>query len=70
MSKEQRNAVMAIGRDLEHAAAVTGLSKFTVRLKARRGEIAHFKLGRRLVFRDADLEEYMRRHRVDVRPVA
>jgi excisionase family DNA binding protein len=62
----------ATGRDLDYAALVTGLSKHTVRLKARRGEIAHFKLGRRLVFRDADLEDYMRRHRVDasVRPVA
>src|SRR5262249_19876442 len=53
-------------RDLDYAAAFLGLSKHTVRALTRRRRLAHFRLGRRLVFRDADLEDYMRRHRVEV----
>ena len=56
------------GHDLEYAAAFLGLSKYTVRALARRRELAHFRLGRRLVFKEPDLEAYLRRHRVEARP--
>jgi excisionase family DNA binding protein len=56
----------ASGRDLGYAAAFTGLSPHTVRALARRRVIAHYRLGRRIVFKDEDLAEYMRRHRVEV----
>jgi excisionase family DNA binding protein len=55
----------ATGRDLNYAATFTGLSKFTVRALARRRALAHYRLGRRLVFKDEDLLEYMRRNRVE-----
>jgi excisionase family DNA binding protein len=53
------------GRDLKWAAAFTGLSVHTVRALARRHELAHFRLGRRLIFREADLAAYMAAHRVE-----
>jgi excisionase family DNA binding protein len=53
------------GRDLKYAAAFTGLSVHTVRQLARRRMIAHFRCGRRLVFKDADLQAYMEQHRVE-----
>jgi len=56
------------GRDLKYAAAFTGLSVHTIRALARRKELAHFKLGRRLIFREADLAAYMAAHRVEARP--
>lgn len=55
------------GRDLRYAALFMGLSVHTVRQKARRGELAHYRLGRRLVFKDTDLEAFMARHRVEAR---
>ena len=55
------------GRDLGYTASMIGLSPHTVRALARRRELAHYRLGRRLVFRDSDIAEYLRRHRVEVR---
>lgn len=57
----------ATGRDLKYAAKFTGLSKFTVRAYVRRRLIAHYRVGRRLVFKDEDLEQFMRRYRVEAR---
>jgi excisionase family DNA binding protein len=57
------------GRDLEYAAQFTGLSKFTLRVYLRRGLIAHYRLGRRIVLKDSDLEAFMRRHRVEAREI-
>jgi excisionase family DNA binding protein len=58
----------AAGHDLKYAAAFLGLSKHTVRQLARRKTIAHYRLSRRLVFKDHDLEEYLNRHRVEATP--
>lgn len=56
------------GRDLKYAAAFTGLSAHTVRALARRKMLSHFRLGRRLIFKDADLEAFMASRRVEARP--
>lgn len=55
------------GRDLGYAGKALGLSPHTVRALARRRELAHYRLGRRLVFRDSDIAEYLRRHRIEAR---
>jgi hypothetical protein len=52
------------GRDLKYAAAYLGLSPHTVRSLARRRLLAHYRLSRRLVFKDADLSAFLLRHRV------
>jgi excisionase family DNA binding protein len=56
------------GRDLKFAATFLGISPHTVRALARRHALAHFRIGRRLVFKEADLEAFLSRHRVDARP--
>lgn len=53
------------GRDLRYAGAFLGISPHTVRQLARRKQLAHYRVGRRLVFRDADLQAYMEQHRVE-----
>jgi excisionase family DNA binding protein len=55
----------ATGRDLRYAASFLGLSPHTVRQLARRRVIGHYRLGRRLVFKDHDLSAYLRQHRVE-----
>ena len=55
------------GHDLKYAAAFLGLSKHTVRALARRREVEHYRLGRRLVFKDDQLRAYLERHRVEAR---
>jgi excisionase family DNA binding protein len=55
----------ATGHDLKYAAAFLGLSAHTVRALARRREIEHYRLGRRLVFKDDQLRAYLDRHRVE-----
>jgi len=55
----------AAGRDLKYAAVFLGLSPHTVRSLARRRQLAHFRIGRRLIFKLADLEQYLDRHRVE-----
>jgi excisionase family DNA binding protein len=57
----------ATGRDLDYAAAFLGLSKHTVRALVRRRELTHYRLGRRLVFKEGDLSAYLQRHRVEAR---
>jgi len=53
------------GHDLDYAAAFLGISKHTVRQLARRRQLAHFKIGRRLVFKDPDLQAYLDARRVE-----
>jgi excisionase family DNA binding protein len=55
----------AAGHNLRYAAAFLGLSPHTVRSLARRRQLAHFRIGRRLIFKLADLEQYLDRHRVE-----
>ncbi len=55
------------GHDLKYAAAFLGLSKHTVRALARRRALEHYRLGRRLVFKDAQLRAYLDRHRVEAK---
>lgn len=53
------------GHDLTYAAAYCGLSPHTIRALARRKAIAHYRVGRRLVFKDADLASFMADRRVE-----
>jgi excisionase family DNA binding protein len=57
----------ATGRDLPYAAKYLGLSVHTVRQLARRRQLTHYKLGRRLVFKDDDLQHYLDRNRVEAK---
>jgi excisionase family DNA binding protein len=57
----------ATGRDLRYAAAFLGLSPHTVRALARRRALVHYRIGRRLIFKDADLSAFLTRHRVEAR---
>jgi excisionase family DNA binding protein len=58
------------GHDLKWAAARLGLSPHTVRALARRRELSHVRIGRRLVFYEGDLAAYVARHRVEARAEA
>jgi len=51
--------------NLEEAGKFLGVSPHTLRVWARAGRVTHFKLGRRLVFDRADLEQFLTRNRVD-----
>jgi excisionase family DNA binding protein len=55
------------GRDLKYAGAFLGISPHTVRQLARRQQLAHFRIGRRLIFKDTDLQQYLDRHRVEAK---
>jgi hypothetical protein len=55
------------GHNLKWAAARAGISPHTMRQKARRREIAHVRIGRRLVFYEKDVADYLQRHRVEAR---
>jgi len=57
----------ATGRDLRYAAAFLGISPHTVRALARRKALAHYRVSRRLIFKDADLQAFLDRHRVDAK---
>jgi excisionase family DNA binding protein len=57
----------ATGRDLRYAALFLGISPHTVRQLARRQLLAHYRIGRRIVFREADLAAYMAAHRVEAK---
>jgi excisionase family DNA binding protein len=56
---------MDVAMNLEEAGKFLGVSPHTLRVWARTGRVPHFKLGRRLVFDRADLEEFLTRNRVD-----
>jgi excisionase family DNA binding protein len=58
------------GRDLRWVAARLGLSRHTVRAMARRRELAHVRIGRRLIFYESDVAAYLSRHRVEAREAA
>jgi Helix-turn-helix domain len=58
----------ASGLDLKYAARFLGLSPHTVRALARRQALAHFRIGRRLVFKEADLVAFLQLHRIEARP--
>jgi predicted site-specific integrase-resolvase len=45
--------------NLEEAGKFIGVSPHTLRVYARTGRVTHFKIGRRLVFDRADLEEFL-----------
>lgn len=57
----------ATGRDLKYAGAFTGLSPHTIRALVRRKMLAHYRVGRRLIFRDSDLQAFLDRHRVEAK---
>jgi excisionase family DNA binding protein len=55
------------GHNLRWAARRLGVSPHTVRALARRRALAHVRAGRRLIFYETDIAEYLRRHRVEAR---
>jgi excisionase family DNA binding protein len=57
----------ASGRNLTYAGKFLGLSPHTVRQLARRQQLAHFRIGRRLIFKDSDLEAFMASRRVEAK---
>lgn len=48
-------------------ATVLGISPFTLRAWVRERRLPFFRCGRRIVFRRADLEGFLERHRVPAR---
>jgi excisionase family DNA binding protein len=55
---------------LREAAPVLGVSPHTIRAWARQRILPYHKLGRRLVFDRADLENFLTARRVEARPEA
>ena len=53
--------------NLKEAGQFLRLSPHTVRAYARTRRMPHYRVGRRLLFRIADLEAFLERHRVAVR---
>ncbi len=52
---------------IEEAAAQIGVSKFTVRTWVRQRRLGHFRLGRRIVISQGDLERFLAAHHVEPR---
>ena len=50
---------------LKEAAEITRAGQSTLRAAARRRELGHTRIGRRLLFTDADLRDYLERRRVE-----
>jgi excisionase family DNA binding protein len=50
--------------DVEEAASLLKVSPRTLRRMAERREIAHFRVGRRLLFSDHDIAEFLTKSRV------
>jgi excisionase family DNA binding protein len=50
---------------LKEAAAICRAGQSTLRAAARRRAIGHTRLGKRLLFTEADLREYLERQRVE-----
>jgi excisionase family DNA binding protein len=57
----------APGRDLRGAGRKMGISPHTVRVLVRRRELAHYRIGKRIVITDPDIDAYMARRRVAAR---
>jgi excisionase family DNA binding protein len=51
-------------RDLSEAAGALRVSESRIRQEVAAGRLAHVRLGRRLLFRDQDLREYVDRYTV------
>ena len=56
--------------DKHGAKARTGLSVRTLDYARARGDLAFYRVGRKVCFRVTDLDRYMERFRVDVAAVA
>lgn len=52
---------------VHEAAARLGVSRFTLRAWLRQRRIPYFRLGRRVVLSDADVERFLAAHRVEAR---
>lgn len=52
---------------VKEAAAILGVSVFTVRAWIRRRRLTFHRLGRRIVLDRADLERFLAAHRVEAR---
>jgi excisionase family DNA binding protein len=57
----------APGRNLRDTGRKMGISPHTVRVLVRRRELAHYRIGKRIVITDADIDAYMARCRVAAR---
>jgi excisionase family DNA binding protein len=45
--------------DARQAAVELGISRYTVGALARRGELPHYRIGRRIVFDEEDLQAWL-----------
>jgi excisionase family DNA binding protein len=61
---------LAARLSVDEAATRCGVSKFTVRSWLRQRRIPFFKLGRRVVLDAADVDAFLRAHRVEARDEA
>jgi len=52
---------------IEEAAARLGVSKFTLRSWIRQRRLAHYRLGRRVVLAEHDLDRFLETRRVEAR---
>ncbi len=52
---------------VEEAAQRLGVSRYTVRSWLRQRRLEHFRLGRRVVLAERDVDGFLRRHRVEAR---
>ena len=52
----------------EAAAAILGISPFSLRRKVALREVPHIKIGRRTLFSPKSLQEYIEARKVEVRP--
>jgi excisionase family DNA binding protein len=65
MDEFQENAEKDVKGYYDLAEAVTGLKRGTLQSKVSRGEIPHYRLGKRLVvFSKKELEEWLSQRRV------
>ena len=63
MSTSDREGNLSI----KSAAAIAGVSPFTLRSWLRQRRLAHLRLGRRIVIDPQDLEKFLQANRVEAR---
>ena len=59
---------LAPGRNLRGAGLRMGISPHTVRALVRRRDLGHYRIGKRIIITDEQIDEFMARHRVAARP--
>ena len=55
------------GETLDEGAAFLGVSPHTLRFYVKTGRVTYYRIGRRIIFRREDLEEFLSKNRVPAR---